>query len=253
MTTPLKVHGVDISHHQGGSIGWAALKAAGVKWMYHKSTEGASFRDPNYIGRRAEAKKAGMPFGAYHFARPSVGDAKQEARFFLNVARPVPGDLLPALDLETTEGMSLTQINTWADEFCAEVENLTSLIPLVYTPFTLSSGLERRAIFWVPRYNNDNRPPVRSWDIFQFSNGVLGVPNRISGLGNVDLNHSKVDLKDLLIPKAAEPILTSRGDKVDSAIDDLSRAERRAEEGTDKDKLLDRALHVLKKIKPTKP
>lgn len=251
MTTPQKIHGVDISHHQEGAIGWAALKAAGVKWMYHKSSEGNHTVDPNYAKRRAEAKSAGMPFGAYHFARPSVGDALDEARFFIAKAQPRPGDLRPALDLETMEKMSLVQIRTWADTFCAEVEKLTSVTPVVYTPYVLSPELERRALFWVPRYNNDNRLPAREWDIWQFSNGVRGVPNRVSGLGNVDLNTSKIDLKDLLIPKAAAPVLT-RGTNVDAAIKDLTVAEKRADDKTTRDALIKRALRIVKRIKPTK-
>ena len=247
----MKIHGVDISHHQNGVIGWAALKAAGVKWMYHKATEGAGFRDSNYARRRAEAREVGMPFGAYHFARPSVGDAQTEARFFISVAQPKPGDLRPVLDLETTEGLSMEQIRTWADTFCAEVERLTSVTPMVYTPYTLSDALERKALFWVPRYNNTNTPPVRQWDIWQFSNGVYGVPNRVSGLGNVDLNHSKVDLKDLLIPKAAEEVL-SRGPAVDSAVDSLTTAAKRAKDGTERDTLIKRALNKLKGITPKK-
>lgn len=251
MTTPRKIHGVDISHFQNGAIGWAALKAAGVQWMYHKCTEGVGFKDGNYTRRRAEAKKAGMPFGGYHFARASVGDAQQEARFFVSTLKPAVGDLRPALDLETTEGLSGSQLNKWADEFCAEVERLTGVFPVVYTPFTLSESLERKALFWVPRYNNSNTQPTRSWDIWQFSNGQFGVPHSVSGLGNVDLNTSKVDLKDLLIPKAAEPVL-SRGPNVDSAIDDLTVAEKRAKDGGDRDTLIKRALSVLKKIKPSK-
>lgn len=251
MTTAMRVDGVDISHHQPGVIGWAALKAAGVKWMYHKATEGAGFRDSNYNKRRAEAKKAGMPFGAYHFARPSVGDAKVEAKFFISVANPAVGDLRPCLDLETTEGLSEAAIDKWADEFCAEVERLTSVVPLVYTPFKLSDSLERKALFWVPRYNNSNTPPTRSWDIWQFSNGQFGVPNKVAGLGNVDLNHSKVHLNDLLIPKAAEPVLT-RGVNVDAALTSLDKADKRAKDGTERDTLIKRAARILRRIKPTK-
>lgn len=247
MTTPQKVHGVDISHHQNGVIGWAALKAAGVKWMYHKATEGTTVWDENYRRRRVEAAKAGMPFGAYHFARPSGSDARAEARFFIGFAQPKPGDLRPCLDLETTGGFPMNQIQDWADAFCNEVEKLTSVTPLVYTPYTLSPALEKAALFWVPRYNNDNRPPVRQWDIWQFSNGKLGVPNTVSGLGRVDLNTSKVDLKDLLIPKAAAPVLT-RGTNVDAAIGDLNKAAKNAEDGTTRDTRIKRALAVLKRI-----
>lgn len=249
MTTPMRIDGVDISHHQAGKIDWAALKRAGVKWMYHKSTEGNGFKDSNYSKRRAEAKAAGMPFGAYHFARPELGDARREAAFFVATAKPVPGDLRPALDLETKERLSSAQIVQWADEFCDEVEDLCGVTPVVYTPYVLSTALEKKALFWVPRYNNSNTPPVRQWDIWQFSNGVFGVPNSVPGLGHVDLNTSKVQLSELLIPK---PALTSRGVNVDEAIRRLKAAEKRAKDGTARDSLIKRALAQLLRIKPTR-
>lgn len=204
MTQPLRVDGVDISHHQQQNIGWDALKRAGVQWMYHKATEGTSFRDPNYDVRRREAKRADMPFGAYHFARPSGGDARAEARFFINVAKPVEGDLRPCLDLETKEHLQGAALVRWADEFCDEVEKLTGFVPVVYTPYVLSAELEKKAIFWVPRYNDDNRPPARQWDIWQFSDGQFGVPDSVPGLGHVDLNHSKVSV-DRLVMRKKEP------------------------------------------------
>lgn len=248
MTKPMRIDGVDISHHQAGTIDWAALKRAGVKWMYHKATEGNGFKDSNYLKRRAEAKKAGMPFGAYHFARPELGDARREAAFFVATAKPVPGDLRPALDLETKERLTSAQIVKWADEFCDEVEDLTGVTPVVYTPYVLSSALEKKALFWVPRYNNSNTPPVRQYDIWQFSNGVFGVPNSVPGLGHVDLNTSKVQLSELVIPK---PLTGSKGVNVDEAIKRLKAAEKRAKDGTERDNLIKRALRVLGRIKPT--
>ncbi len=244
------VHGVDISHHQGGNIGWAALKRSGVQFMYHKATEGLTLRDPNYELRRGQARAAGMAFGAYHFARPSGGDALDEARFFVGVAKPAPGDLAPCLDLETKEYVSGTALVKWADAFCDEVERLTGVVPVVYTPYTLSDALEKKAVFWVPRYNNANTPPTRRWDIWQFSNGVYGVPNQVDGLGHVDLNtfNTGVTLNDILIPK--QPVLTSKGVNVDVAEKHLTAAERRSKEGTDRDRLLDRARRLLRKIKP---
>ena len=201
MTKPLRVDGVDISHHQQQSIGWDALKRAGVQWMYHKCTEGVGFRDTNYNRRRLEAKKAGMPFGGYHFARPNAGDARKEARFFVTALNPEEGDLIPCLDLETKEHLDGMALVKWADEFCDEVEKLTGFVPLIYTPYMLSSALEAKALVWVPRYNDDNRPPVRPWDIWQFSNGQLGVPDSVPGLGHVDLNHSKVPVSRLIMKK----------------------------------------------------
>lgn len=250
MTTPLRVHGVDISHHQNGPIDYAALKKAGVQWMYHKATEGATLKDGNYNRRRNEARAAHLPFGAYHFARPSGSDARQEAQFFVSVAKPDVGDLRPCLDLETREFIQGDALVRWADEFCDEVEKLTQVVPVVYTPYQLSKELEAHCLFWVPRYNNDNNPPARRWDIWQFSNGQFGVPNSVPGLGHVDLNHSKVPLSSLLIREEHTP--TSRGRRVDQAQDLLKQAERRSAEGTKRDTLLDKALRAINRITPTR-
>lgn len=203
MVQAQRVDGVDISHWQSGNLDWNAAAKAGVKWVYHKSTEGTTYRDPNYTKRRAEAKRSGMPFGAYHFARPDADgkDAKAEAQFFVKVANPKPGDLRPALDLETRENLSGMKLVKWADDFCKEVERLTGVVPVVYTPYILSTELQNKAIMWRPRYNNQNIPPKEDWDIWQFSNGVYGVPRSIPGFGNVDINTSRVGLNKLLIPK----------------------------------------------------
>lgn len=251
MTTPLPVHGVDISHHQKNIvIDWDKLKKAGVKWMYHKASEGATLRDSNYQRRRLQARDAGMPFGAYHFARPSGPDARAEARFFIDVARPVVGDLRPCLDLETREFVSGQALVDWADAFCDEVQRLVKVVPVVYTPYTLSQSLEDRAIFWVPRYNNQNERPFRDWDIWQFSNGQLGVPNSVPGLGHVDLNYSpKVSLASLQFPSEVMPP-PSRGRRVEESIELLEDAKRRP--GSERDTLLKKATKILKSIKPTR-
>lgn len=200
---PLPVHGVDISHHQNGTLDLAGARKRGLRWLYHKATEGDSYTDPNYARRRSEAAKAGIPFGAYHFARAERGDALAEARRFIATAKPKPGDLRPALDLETTEGLTMAQVRTWAKTFVDEVERLTGVKPVVYTPFDLGTAV-KGCLIWRPRYNNSNTPPVLPWDIWQYSNGVFGVPRSVQGIGNVDLNVMRDGLKveAMLIPKA---------------------------------------------------
>lgn len=208
MTAPMRVDGVDISHWQSGTLNMAAAKKAGVKWMYHKATEGNSYKDPNYGKRRAEAKAAGIPFGAYHFARASAKttDAVAEAKHFLATATPKPGDMRPMLDLETTEGLSLTALRAWAKAFIAEVKRQTKVLPIVYTPYDLGAA-DDGCLIWRARYNDDNRPPVLKWDIWQFSNGQYGVPDKVAGFGAVDLNTMRAGLKlaDMQIPTAPKP------------------------------------------------
>lgn len=203
MTTPRRVDGVDLSHHQGGTLDFAKAKRAGVRWIMHKATEGETYRDPMYATRRDQAKSAGLPFGAYHFARPGRdGDAVSEAHRFLLAATPKPGDLRPALDLETDGGLSPAELREWARTWIAIVTNAIRVKPIVYTPYDLGD-VTNGCILWRPRYNDRNTPPTTYWDIWQFSNGVYGVPDSVPGIGHADLNTMRdgLTLDQLLIPK----------------------------------------------------
>lgn len=207
--TGLRVDFVDISHHQKAmKIDWDAAAKAGVGLVVHKATEGSTVVDQWYAKRRAEAKAAGKRWGAYHFARPDKDgqDAIAEARWFVKHAAPEPGDVL-ALDLETRENLSGMPLVRWADEWCAEVERLTGIpFLMVYTPYVLSTALQARSIMWRPRYSSANTPPVHAWDAWQFSDGVLGNPNRVAGFpGPVDLNTLRPGLTLADLPTVPAP------------------------------------------------
>lgn len=216
MTTALKINGADISHHQGGVLDFTKAKRAGLEFLYHKATEGNSYVDDMYKKRRAEADKAKVPFGAYHFARPETGDAAKEAKHFLDVAKPKPGDLLPVLDLEDNGKLNPQQLDTWARTFVETVTKLTGFKVMVYTPFALPSI--GHCPLWVARYSNTNTSPVipapwKTATLRQFSNGVYGVPNKLPGFGAVDLNTygPGASLKTITIPlpKPVKPLKPS--------------------------------------------
>jgi GH25 family lysozyme M1 (1,4-beta-N-acetylmuramidase) len=193
----LVVHGADLSHHNQDP---ALIKArdAGLLFVYHKATEGTTVRDPKYPGRRAAARKAGLPFGAYHFASPDHHDAVQEARAFIEYADPEPGDLAPALDMEVAGS---ERLESWSKQFMLEVLRLLEDRGLRPTGRLVHYGPDDYGedypyLRWVPRYNNDNEPPVARFDIWQFSNGELGVPRSFPGLpGAVDLNTMRPGLE----------------------------------------------------------
>jgi GH25 family lysozyme M1 (1,4-beta-N-acetylmuramidase) len=204
MTQALRVDGVDISHHQDGKLDMKAAMDAGVRWMYHKATEGGGYKDPNYEERRKQARAAGLPFGAYHFARPSgsSADATTEAALFLRTARVGAGDLRPMLDLEDDAHVDAAELRRWTKTFVDAVLAGCGAKPVIYTPFDLGDVVTQGCLIWRPRYNNSNTPPVLPWDIWQFSNGVLGKPDSIPGFGYVDLNVMKggVKLRHLMMP-----------------------------------------------------
>lgn len=185
----MKVHGADRSHFNEAPDLQRA-RAAGLLWLYNKVTEGEVMIDKTYSSTRKEAKSVGMPFGGYHFARPdsSNKDARDEARYFMKALRPQAGDLVPVLDFEVSAKLP----EQWAKEFMAEVERLLGKMgldgkPMHYGPNDF--GKDYDYLRWVPRYNKDNRRPDVPWDIWQFSNGDLGVPHSFPGLpGRYDLN-----------------------------------------------------------------
>ena len=119
------IQGIDVSKWQG-AIDWAQVKAAGKTFAIIKATEGALTPgladadaiaqyglDPQFRTNWANARTAGVTRGAYHFARPDLGNTPEnEAAWFLsvvNVATLQPGDLL-AVDFEMGAG----DLSSWA-------------------------------------------------------------------------------------------------------------------------------------------
>lgn len=212
--------GVDTSHHQSGAIDLRAARHAGVRWWYVKATEGTTFIDPSYRRRVTEARDAGIPIGAYHFARPDEGDAADEARFFLAHTDIRSGDMLPMLDLESSEGLSMAQLTTWTGAWVRTVtRDLASrgIIgrPIIYTPFNLDDGFG--CLLWVARYSDDFRAPVipRPWRravIWQHSDGRFGPVKNVPGFGPVDANalHPDVPLSALRLRPAGPRLRGTR-------------------------------------------
>jgi GH25 family lysozyme M1 (1,4-beta-N-acetylmuramidase) len=194
--------GVDVSHHQRGPINIPHAQAAGLKFMYAKSTEGTTVVDETYRSKMRMARRAGIPFGSYHFARPDLGDAQQEALCFLRRADIRAGDMVPMLDLESTGGLSRAQLTAWVGGWVETVERELAkkgLVgkPIIYTRFDLDRGFGCKV--WVARYNENGEPPriPSPWKraaVWQHSNGVVGPIKSVPGFGPVDVNALHPDI-----------------------------------------------------------
>lgn len=217
MTKARRIDGVDLSNFQAHlKIDWPEAKKAGVRFVYHKATEGTGFIDGTYVTRRAEAKVHGVPFGAYHFARPTLTNAADEAAFFLKHAAPAKGDMVPALDLEANDAhLSEDQLTKWVEEWFAHVFKETGVSRgLLYTPFNLSRR-PKGVHLWVARYNNDNRlpqvrQPFKTWAFWQFSDGKFGVPSVVPGIGRVDIDTMHASLPWVRLSRFMLPTVKPR-------------------------------------------
>lgn len=94
----LPVHGIDVSRWQG-DIDWAQVRRAGTRFAFIKATEGGDHLDPRFFENWDNARRAGVPRGAYHFVfwcRP----AHEQAAWFIENVPNDPDALPPVLDVE---------------------------------------------------------------------------------------------------------------------------------------------------------
>lgn len=193
MTTPIRKV-LDISHHNEVTD-WDAVKAAGIRGIIHKATEGIGYTDPNYQLVRADALSHGLLWGAYHFATDS--DPEGQADFFLNETG-VDDAMLYCLDWEDygSDTMSESQART----FMQEIDYRTGADRCVlYSGNTAKDALGAdeddffgRHRYWLAQYGSNpvEQPSWDSWWLWQYSDGEVGpAPQGCPGVnGAVDTN-----------------------------------------------------------------
>ncbi len=210
------ITGVDVSSYEG-NINWANVKNAGYKFGFAKATEGVSITDSYFINNQVNGAAAGLPMGAYHFARPENNSATAEANYFLSVASAYihSCNLPPVLDVENPPtGPSLqtfftsAQLTTWIQTWCTTVQNATGIAPIIYigpsNAAYLNSSINTYGL-WIDDYNsNPNNAPANigvwtTWEFKQYS--WTGTVPGISGAGGIDMdvfNGDTVAFKALL-------------------------------------------------------
>ncbi|MEA2579343.1 MAG: lysozyme [Actinomycetota bacterium] len=127
------IPGIDISQWQE-TIDWPSVDPTKVVFVIMRATKGKTYVDPSYSTNLAGASNEGFIVGAYHRATPSrvSGDAISEADHFLSVARNSAGDLIPALDIEETGGLSVNQLQDWVQTWVERVDSKLGVRSMVY-------------------------------------------------------------------------------------------------------------------------
>ena len=210
------ITGVDVSrwdhsktsaYPAGTPIDWVKVKAAGRSFAIIKASERTNYRNPYFANDYAQAKAAGLVVGAYHFARPAlpISTARDQARYFISTVQKVGSfrdqKTFPAvLDLETTGGLSKTDLIAWTQLFLDTTQALTGRKPILYSyDYFIRSTLGNTNQFssyplWYARYTTT--VPTSStvpggwsqWTLWQYSsttttNGIIGAGdvNRFNG------------------------------------------------------------------------
>lgn len=190
--TGYKVHGIDVSHHQG-RINWTevdTMNSNGIRisFAFLKATEGITRQDRQFERNWKKTKDAGILRGAYHFYHPSR-NASDQAQNFIKQVKLLPGDLPPVLDIEVSNRKSKKEIVAGALEWCRIIEDHYGVKPIIYT----SPGFYNKYLtddfddylLWIAHYNKEI-PDMhhRKWHFWQHTNKA-----KINGVkGGVDMN-----------------------------------------------------------------
>ena len=213
--TTERIYGIDISRYQHGKgrkkypIYWNRLRISHlgskskkqisgvvdypVSFCFIKSTEGVSVRNPYYAQDYTNARKAGIPIGAYHFfSTKRTGQA--QAEYFINNTLFRKGDLPPVLDIEPSDSQIAAMggsqalwrnIRAWLQA----VERRCKVKPILYINQRFVNNylpdapdIMRSYKIWIARYG-EYKPGIKL-AVWQ-----LSPDGRVKGItGEVDIN-----------------------------------------------------------------
>jgi lysozyme len=191
---------VNLSHYDMMQPDFAAMRNQGIVGVIHESSYPRFVRDAKYSGRQQAAVRAGLLWGAYHFADSSNG--ARQADHFLDVvagswrradAGSRPNEVLLVLDFEKNNHypggtMGVDQ----AVAFIERVHERTGKYPGVYSgEYRIRDVLNSRNVtaaqkrtltncwLWVANYHYqpENVAPWQKWDLWQYTgDGVCDLP-----------------------------------------------------------------------------
>ncbi len=169
------IHGIDVSRYQH-NIDWDAVRAmqdqeVKIGFAFIKATEGLGRVDNGFRKNWFNAKKAMVPRGAYHFFISSKS-GKAQAENFIETVNLVKGDLPPVLDIESTNGASVVDIQQRAKDWLLMIEKHYKVKPIIYTNINFYNNFLDGKFddypLWVAHYYVKDKPRIdRSWIIWQ--------------------------------------------------------------------------------------
>lgn len=135
------IHGIDISKWNGRLDNLLDKLDDPPAFIYIKATEGVGYEDPLWRTNSAIARAQGIPFGAYHFARPGSKErpyggaraGRQEAMWHASIA-DIGNPTLPSLlDWETYPGKTQWNNRAWIKAWIDTVRSSMPRSPIIYS------------------------------------------------------------------------------------------------------------------------
>ena len=199
-STSGNVDGLDVSHWQG-DINWAKVHNNDYVFTFVKATEGVGWLDVKFLENINEGTAAGVKMGAYHFARPNLGNTgAEEAEYFLSQVGDYleSGYLRPVLDLEVGSSLGRTALSAWVLDWYWTVKNRTGVAPQIYTNLNYVNNYFTNDVtefdLWIAYWNCDPSPtftipPTGRWGDWAFWQYCVGNAGTVPGITTrIDMN-----------------------------------------------------------------
>ncbi len=182
------VRGIDVSNHNG-RIDYDKVAAAGYSFVFVKSSEGATFKDPRFKRNCKDAAENGLKVGAYHFFRKNREGEAQAVNFMQSI-KGVKLDMPLVVDVEDWENVNNVDDATVQKRLRAMVKTLKASGYKVMI-YTNGDGMKsyyepnfKGEYLWLCTFNDPDSVVHRGHTIQQFSHW-----GKVNGVkGEVDLN-----------------------------------------------------------------
>ena len=207
-----QVYGVDLSFWQG-NIHWEQLSlpcdddgsVSGkipaprnqrpVQFAFIRVTKSDSLVDSLYQKNYNEAKRLGIPCGAYHFLTDTVPGTVQ-AELFLSHAKLEPGYLPPVLDVEIDSPDIVTKANEWLEivEKKCGVKAIIYTNMHVYATWIKNDPSLNAHDLWLakPRGEMPDVPNCKFWQ-FTHEGHVWGIIDNVVDINMFNGTHEQLD------------------------------------------------------------
>jgi len=189
--------GRDLSHHN--PVGNYAAARAGTDWVHLKITESTSFVDPMAVQHHRGF--AGIPRGAYHFARP-VSIPAQVTHFLARKKAIGPWERFDMLDCEFL-GVTARFIRDLVAEYRQQSGN--DRVYVYSGVYELNNACRPElwwdpgCLIWAARYRKIGAPPPVAWAthlgfdhpglaVYQWDNATA-----LPGAGPTDINTQRIE------------------------------------------------------------
>jgi len=159
--------GIDVSQ-ANGKVDWPALKKSGIAFGYARATEGLGDLDERFPTHYAAMRAAGIPRGASHRLHPQYDARQQALQFIRRLMPPKPGDLPPAVVVDSDGRQNAAAIvgalQTWLDvvETALKRTPVVCTAPFFWNDFLAGTTAFARYPLWVVEATSRGQPRLPS-------------------------------------------------------------------------------------------